>query len=108
MKTITNLPKASLMFVSSLLVALATGHACAEGKPAGRVFTDCDVCPEMVVLPAGEFIQGSDKVESGHLDEKPQRAVKIVHSFAVAKTETGCVLLGRGQGLCRVALCQDG
>jgi formylglycine-generating enzyme required for sulfatase activity len=42
----------------------------------------------MVVLPAGEFVQGSDKVESGHLDEKPQRTVKIARPFAVAKTET--------------------
>ncbi len=88
MKTIINLPKASLMFASSVLVVLVTGSACAEGKPAGSAFTDCDVCPEMVVLPAGEFVQGSDKVESGHLDEKPQRVVKIARPFAVAKTET--------------------
>ncbi len=41
-----------------------------------------------MVVPAGEFTMGSDKAESGHLDEKPQRAVRIAKAFAVAKTET--------------------
>ena len=27
-------------------------------KP-GNVFKDCDVCPEMVVVPAGNFMMGS-------------------------------------------------
>jgi formylglycine-generating enzyme required for sulfatase activity len=41
----------------------------------------------MVVVPAGEFVQGSDKVESGHVDEKPQRTVKFERPFAVSKYE---------------------
>jgi formylglycine-generating enzyme required for sulfatase activity len=67
---------------------LISGAASADDRAPGSVFNDCDTCPEMVVLPAGEFVQGSDKVESGHLDEKPQRTVKIARPFAVAKTET--------------------
>ena len=59
----------------------------AEGVAPGSVFTDCNYCPEMVVVPAGEFVQGSDKVESGHLDEKPQRTVKFERPFAVSKYE---------------------
>ncbi len=59
----------------------------AEGLAPGSVFTDCNYCPEMVVVPAGEFVQGSDKVESGHLDEKPQRTVKFERPFAVSKYE---------------------
>ena len=69
-----------LKFKHDLLVGLfgvsvfliSAGTAAAEGLTPGSVFTDCDYCPEMVVLPAGEFVQGSDKVESGHVDEKPQ------------------------------------
>jgi formylglycine-generating enzyme required for sulfatase activity len=33
----------------------------------GDTFRDCDVCPEMVVVPAGEFMMGSNDSE----DEKP-------------------------------------
>lgn len=77
-----------VIFVSSLIAFLVAGNTFAEDRAAGSVFIDCDFCPEMVILPAGEFVQGSDKVESGHLDEKPQHTVKLARNFAVAKTET--------------------
>ncbi len=80
--------KALTLLMSSLVFTLISGAASADDRAPGSVFNDCDTCPVMVVLPAGEFVQGSDKVESGHLDEKPQRTVKIARSFAVAKTET--------------------
>ena len=80
--------KALRLLMSSLVFTLISGAASADDRAPGSVFNDCDTCPVMVVLPAGEFVQGSDKVESGHLDEKPQRTVKIARSFAVAKTET--------------------
>ena len=76
----------SLALLLSLVGFAPSTHA--EGRAVGSVFTDCPECPEMVVLPAGEFVQGSDKVESGHLDEKPQRTVKIARPFAVSKYET--------------------
>ena len=51
---------------------------------AGRVFRDCaDGCPEMVVIPAGEFTMGSNDVD----DEKPPHKVTIRQPFAVAKFE---------------------
>ena len=50
----------------------------------GRVFRDCkDVCPEMVVLPSGEFMMGSNEYD----DEKPARRVTIARPFAVGKFE---------------------
>ena len=55
----------------------------------GRVFRDCeDVCPEMVVVPAGKFLMGSPKNEEGRYDDEgPQRTVTIAKPFAVGKFE---------------------
>ena len=55
----------------------------------GREFRDCsDVCPEMVVLPAGEFMMGSPPGEPGRrASEGPQRRVTIARPFAVGKFE---------------------
>ena len=54
----------------------------------GGTFRDCEMCPEMVVLPAGEFTMGSAKEErGGHSDERPQRQVIISKPFAVSKYE---------------------
>ena len=90
MKIIKMSPKFLTTFSLALLFSagsfLPTVHA--EDRAAGSVFVDCPECPEMVVIPTGEFVQGSDKVESGHLDEKPQHTVKIARPFAVSKYET--------------------
>ena len=52
------------------------------------VFKDCDVCPEMVELPAGEFMMGSPEEEYGHERvEGPQRRVVIAKSFALGRLE---------------------
>ena len=64
----------------------------AQAAEPGEVFKECPVCPEMVVIPIGEFVMGSDKTESGHLDEKPQHKVKISKPLAVAKFETSFAL----------------
>ena len=60
----------------------------AAGQEVGEVFRDCDVCPEMVVVPAGSFIMGSPETEEGRGDsEGPQRRVTIGYSFAVGVYE---------------------
>jgi len=49
-------------------------------------FKECGVCPEMVVVPAGQFIMGSPESESGRSpNEGPQHQVTIAYSFAVGK-----------------------
>ena len=53
---------------------------------AGKVFKDCDDCPEMVVIPAGSFRMG-DLSGAGDDDEKPVHQVTIPKSFAVGKYE---------------------
>jgi formylglycine-generating enzyme required for sulfatase activity len=52
-------------------------------KP-GEAFQECaEDCPEMVVVPAGEFLMGSP--DSEH--ERPRHPVKIAKAFAVGKFE---------------------
>ena len=54
----------------------------------GTVFQDCNVCPKMVVVPAGSFTMGSPPSEEGRRDnESPQRRVTIPEPFAVGKYE---------------------
>ena len=60
----------------------------AEGQEVGDVFRDCDVCPEMVVVPAGSFKMGSPETEEGRREnEGPQRQVTIGYAFAVGVYE---------------------
>ncbi len=49
-------------------------------------FTECDKCPEVIVLPAGKFAMGSAATEMGRdIDEAPQHQVVIAKPFAVAR-----------------------
>jgi formylglycine-generating enzyme required for sulfatase activity len=49
-------------------------------------FRECDGCPEMVVVPAGQFTMGSPAGEKDRdADEWPQHAVTIARPFAVGK-----------------------
>ena len=53
----------------------------------GAVFSDCDACPEMVVIPAGDFMMGSPASEEGRWDDEgPQHRV-AVSSFALGRYE---------------------
>lgn len=89
-----------------LLIAMSVGVAffgavfssqvASEEKTARRVFRDCPDCPEMVVVPSGSFLMGSDSAEQAWaisqgaapedtVSEAPQRLVTISRSFAVGK-----------------------
>ncbi len=82
-------------------LAFAGGDAFGQDEAPGTRFRDCDHCPEMVVIPAGEFVMGSPLAESGHTDEKPQHKVSIANNFAVSRTEVtfdqwdACTAAGR-------------
>jgi len=55
----------------------------------GDSFKDCDVCPEMVVVPAGTFLMGSPSYEKGRnaKREGPVHRVRIERPFAIGKFE---------------------
>jgi len=56
-----------------------------KGAPsvtAGAIIKDCAYCPEMVVIPAGSFVMGSNKSS----DEQPAHSVNL-RSFLMGKTE---------------------
>ena len=69
-----------------VLIALA-----AEFVPArspGDVFRDCKSCPQMVVVPAGDYMMGSPSSEKDQRDdESPRHRVTISKPFAVGKYE---------------------
>jgi formylglycine-generating enzyme required for sulfatase activity len=94
--------------LQKLMLTLATLKATApltatqerELKPKDS-FRECDVCPVMVVVPAGSFMMGSPPTEEGRDDDEgPQLPVKIARPFAVGMFEVSrtewddCVLEG--------------
>jgi formylglycine-generating enzyme required for sulfatase activity len=68
----------------------------------GDQFKECAQCPEMVVIPAGEFIMGAPVDEQGSTpDERPQHKVTISKPFAVSRfpvtfTEWDACVAARG------------
>lgn len=60
---------------------------------AGAAFADCRDCPEMVVIPPGEFVMGSSEAERRALGvpalfdrmEEPRHTVRIGYRYAVGR-----------------------
>ncbi|MDJ0937601.1 MAG: SUMF1/EgtB/PvdO family nonheme iron enzyme [Kiloniellales bacterium] len=52
--------------------------------PTEGTFRDCTLCPEMVALPPGGFLMGSDL---GDATAQPARPVEIGYSFALGRFE---------------------
>ena len=60
----------------------------AGSAAVGSAFRDCGECPEMVVVPAGNFMMGSPSSEGGRGDDEgPMRRVTIGYPFAVGVYE---------------------
>jgi formylglycine-generating enzyme required for sulfatase activity len=94
------------IFIAVLAVALGETAVAtpSEGAlKAGQTFRDCPECPEMVVVPAGNFLMGSSAADAdrdiavvtvpfiagyvrGYLaEEQPQHPVRIGQSVALGK-----------------------
>ena len=70
---------ATLVFLAVLFLP-----ATAMAQSTGDTFRDCAECPEMVAVPAGSFMMGSN---SGYGNERPRHRVTIGRPFAVGKYE---------------------
>ena len=70
---------------AGVVVRVGNERQCLGAKES---FSDCPECPEMVVVPAGEFVMGSPPDEFQREEhEGPQHRVKIAKAFAVGKFE---------------------
>lgn len=68
----------SAVFASESLAWLISRAEAAEPLPSGQTFRDCsDICPQMVVVPAGSFTMGSTEFGEG-----PQRRVTVARKAA--------------------------
>ena len=70
----------------ALLIFLA-GPALAQ--EVGTVLKDCEFCPELVVVPAGEFLMGTPvgQIENNETGEMPPIPMTIPNAFAMGRTE---------------------
>jgi formylglycine-generating enzyme required for sulfatase activity len=77
-------------YVAGKVGPYVLGAAAEQRLMRGATFRECateqsrDFCPEMVVVPAGSFMMGSEK---SHDSLKPQHRVTITKRFAVSKYE---------------------
>lgn len=72
-------------FATVRLWQTAGGSSVAEAKTTGRIFQDCsDGCPQMVVIPSGRFLMGSELYNR----EKPRHPVRFDTAIAVSRFET--------------------
>ncbi len=68
--------------------AEAQNHHRAPASAPVKSFRDCPSCPDMVTVPAGEFLMGSPEGERGRdKNEGPRHRVVIAKPFAVGKYE---------------------
>ncbi len=57
-------------------------------RAPGSAFRDCPDCPEMVVIPSGDFLMGSPSDEKDRFpDEGPQHRVTFARPFTLGKYE---------------------
>ena len=73
-----------LLCAVTVVAAGTTGYGSAAGAEVGEKFRDCPNCPEMVVVPSGNYEMGSQMWESGRfVNEGPAHLVAISEPFAV-------------------------
>ena len=80
----------------AVLIGLTFAAAPAVGEDAQpETFQDCEQCPEMVVVPGGSFVMGSEEAVSER-PMGPPHEVTIPRPFALGKYE---ITNGQYQGI---------
>lgn len=76
------------LLIISITVWLVAGCAtvATPDRAVGERFTDCDDCPEMVVIGPGTFLMGFEGGEPERY-EGPVRQITIDYAFALGRTE---------------------
>lgn len=87
----------------SVLIALAVSPARADetARKPFSVFKDCDTCPELVVIPPGEFMMGQ---EFSNPNEQPVHKVTIAYPFAIGRAE---IKVGEWNACVADGVCRD-
>jgi len=81
-------PRAPALAASSPAQAAPLSPAQEKALKPKDTFKECANCPEMVVVPPGNFTMASPPSEPGHnADEGPQHMVTIAQPFAVGRVE---------------------
>ena len=71
------------------VATVAPQASVSAGAHAANAFRDCDACPVMISIPAGNFMMGSEESEPDRTRrEGPRHRVTIARSLAIAKFET--------------------
>ncbi len=71
------------------------------------IIKDCEQCPEMISVPAGQFTMGTNGEDGREDDEVPARSVTIAQPFALGKYEVtfdewdACVVANVSAGCAR-------
>jgi formylglycine-generating enzyme required for sulfatase activity len=78
-------PALAALLAISAAVSLLPAAAETAARP-GSTLSDCETCPQMIVVPAGRFDMGSADGESGR-PETPVHEVRIRRAFALGRTE---------------------
>jgi formylglycine-generating enzyme required for sulfatase activity len=72
-------------WITALTVIAGMPSAAAQLQP-GDAFSECRNCPEMVVLPAGEFMMGSPESDPLRRPSERHHRVTIARAFAISRT----------------------
>ena len=74
----------------AVLLTIAATQAWGQAsREPGTIFRDCPDCPQMVVVPAGQFTMGSSDAEDGREnDEGPVHRVSLSRNFALERRKS--------------------
>lgn len=73
-------------FLGASVLFAVTSALAIESLPPGTAFRDCEICPEVVVIPTGSIQIGAPFAEGGD-DEMPIHHIVISRPIAVGKYE---------------------